>query len=238
MIQPILTSLIEVTLWMAILTGISGGQLGGYGREYYLAYAMWANFMGRISTNWMYEFTMLDDVDSGRLNAILMRPISFYEFYLSQFMGYKLTVAVLSLWIPSVVCLLLNAPFHPERLPLMFALVIFYLVFTHTLSFCVACMAFYMNRAHSLTGMKNLAIWVLAGELVPLDLYPEPLKSLLINSPFAAGVYLPVGYLTGRVDTQMMLNGFSSVAIGLVVVGTIAFALWKSGVRNYAGTGA
>ena len=153
-------------------------------------------------------------------------------------MGYKLTVAVLSLWIPSVVCLLLNAPFHPERLPLMFALVIFYLVFTHTLSFCVACMAFYMNRAHSLTGMKNLAIWVLAGELVPLDLYPEPLKSLLINSPFAAGVYLPVGYLTGRVDTQMMLNGFSSVAIGLAVVGTIAFALWKSGVRNYAGTGA
>lgn len=223
---------------MAILTGISGGQLGGYGREYYLAYALWANFMGRISINWMYEFTMLDDVDSGRLNAILMRPISFYEFYLAQFMGYKLTVALISLWIPSVVCILLNAPFHPERLPLMFALVIFFLVFTHTLSFCVACMAFYMNRAHSLTAMKNLAIWVLAGELVPLDLYPEPFKSFLIHSPFAAGVYLPVGYLTGRVDTPMMLNGFVSVGLGLVVVGSIAFALWKTGVRNYAGTGA
>jgi ABC-2 type transport system permease protein len=237
-IQPILTSAIEVTLWMSILAGMSGETLGGFGREYYLAYALWANFMGRISVNWMYEFTMLDDIDTGKVNAILMRPISFYEFYLSQFVGYKLTVATASLWIPSVVCLIIGAPFHPERLPLMLALMICYLVFTHTLSFCVACMAFYMNRANALTGMKNLAIWVLAGELVPLDLYPEPLRSWLISLPFAAGVYLPVSYLTGRVGPEAMMNGFVSVAVGLVVVGAIAYSLWKTGVRNYAGTGA
>ncbi len=237
-IQPILTSAIEVTLWMAILSGMAGQQLGGFGREYYLAYALWANFMGRISINWMYEFTMLDEIDTGRVNALLMRPISFYEFYLSQFLGYKLTVAVISLWIPSLACILMSAPFSPERLPLVLALVVCYLVFTHTLSFCVACMAFYMNRAHSLTGMKNLAIWVLAGELVPLDLYPEPLRTMLMNSPFAAGVYLPVGYLTGRVGTDAMLNGFVAVAGGMLVVSAIAYALWKNGVRNYAGTGA
>lgn len=237
-IQPVLTSAIEVTLWSAILSGMAGQTLGGYGREYYLAYALWANFMGRISTNWMYEFTMLDDVDSGRLNSTLVRPISFYEFYLSQFMGYKLFCALVSLGIPSLACLIMKVPFIPERLPLMLLMLVCYLVFTHTVSFCVACMAFYMNRANAITGMKNLAIWVLAGELVPLDLYPEPLRTVLMNSPFAAGVYLPVGYITGRVSTAQMFNGFASIALGMIAISLLAQYLWKTGVRDYAGQGA
>jgi ABC-2 type transport system permease protein len=237
-IQPVLTSAIEVTLWSAILTGMGGRSLGGFGREYYLAYALWANFMGRISTNWMYEFTMLDDIDTGKVNSILVRPISFYEYYLSQFLGYKLLCAFVALGIPAVACLVMKVPFHPERLPLMLVMLVFYLVFTHTLSFCVACMAFFMNRANALTGMKNLAIWVLAGELVPLDLYPEPLKTILMNSPFAAGVYLPVGYLTGRFGVEQMMHGFTSIAAGMIVVALLAFTMWRSGVRNYAGTGA
>jgi len=238
LIQPVITASIEVTLWMAILTGMAVETLGGFGREYYLAYALWANFVGRATANWMYEFQMVDEVDSGRVNAILMRPISFYEFYLSQFVGYKLLIVAVSFAIPIVVCLFFGAPLVLSRLPAMLALVVFFLVFTHTLSFCVACMAFHLNRAHSLTGMKNLAIWVLSGELIPLDLYPEPFRTWLLHSPFAAGVYLPVGYITGRIGDQALLTGFISVAVGTLVMGTVAAMLWKNGVREYSGTGA
>ncbi len=232
------TSAIEVTLWMAILTGMATETLGGFGREYYLAYALWANFVGRATANWMYEFQMLDEIDSGRVNAILVRPISFYEFYLSQFLGYKILIITASFFIPAVVCLVLKAPFEPARLPAMFAMILLYLVFSHTISFCVACMAFHMNRAHSLTGMKNLAIWVLSGELIPLDLYPEPMRTWLMHSPFAGAAYLPVSFVTGRIGTEMMMKGFLSITLAIAVVGVIAAYLWKNGVRNYTGTGA
>jgi ABC-2 type transport system permease protein len=233
-----ITSAIEVTLWMAILTGMATETLGGFGREYYLAYALWANFVGRATANWMYEYQMVDEIDSGRVNAILVRPISFYEFYLSQFIGYKMLILAVSFFIPATICMLAGAPFLPERLPAMIALILFYLVFAHTISFCVACMAFHLNRAHSLTGMKNLAIWVLSGELIPLDLYPEPFRGWLLSSPFAAAVYTPVGYVTGRVGQEALLNSFASVAVSLVVMGFVASLLWKNGVRQYTGTGA
>jgi ABC-2 type transport system permease protein len=223
---------------MAILTGMGTETLGGFGREYYLAYALWANFVGRATANWMYEFQMVDQIDTGQVNAILVRPISFYEFYLSQFIGYKMLILAASFFIPAAICLIVGAPFHPERLPAMVGMILFYLVFAHTVSFCVACMAFHMNRAHSLTGMKNLTIWILSGELIPLDLFPEPFRSALLHSPFSAAVYLPVSYVTGRVGHAAMLNGFASIALALCAIGLVGAALWKNGIRQYTGTGA
>jgi ABC-2 type transport system permease protein len=238
LIQPILTAAIEVVLWMSIISAMGGATLGGFGREYYLSYALWANFLGRVTSNWMYEFTMLDDIDSGRVNTILVRPISFYEFFLFQFMSYKLFVAAISFIFPIIVCKLAGGTMFLERLPLVILSVTYYLIFVHTLSFCVASCAFFINRASSFTMIKNIAMWTLAGELVPLDLFPEPIRTWMINAPFASGVYIPVGYLTGRFDSSVIMHSFISVTIGIVVAGALAAVLWRQGLKSYTGTGA
>jgi len=237
-VQPVLTAGIEAMLWSAIIAGVAGNTLGGFGREYYLGYALWANFLGRITTNWMYEFTMQADIEHGSVNALLVRPMGFYEYYLSQFMGYKMFCALVSLAIPIVACWTFGASMHIERLPLVLLLTAYYLVFVHTVSFCVACMTFYISRASSLTGIKNMALWIFAGELIPLDLYPEPLKSIMIQLPFAAGVFVPVGYITGRFGIDGVMQSFVSITWGLVVVGALAMFLWRRGLRSYTGTGA
>jgi ABC-2 type transport system permease protein len=74
--------------------------------------------------------------------------------------------------------------------------------------------------------------------MIPLDLYPEPLKTWMIRSPFAAGVYVPVGYITGRFDSRLVWETFVSITIGLVVVGLVARVAWRMGLRSYTGTGA
>lgn len=221
-----------------MLAGMDVQNLGGFGREYYLAYALWATFVGRLTSNWMYEFNMIESIEMGSVNAILTRPISFYEFYFSQFMGYKAACWLASFAIPISLCLFFDAPFIIERFPTMMGMIILYLVFTHTLSFCVACLAFHLNRAQAITGMKNLAIWILAGELIPLDLYPEPFKTLLMSSPFAAGVYLPVGYVTGRFGNELMMQGFVGLLAGTAVVAIVGMTMWRNGIRAYTGTGA
>ncbi|MGE4130612.1 MAG: ABC transporter permease [Bdellovibrionales bacterium] len=236
--QPLLTSVVEAIMWTAIVSSLPGQMLGGFGREYYLSYALLANFVGRITQNWMFEFKMMEDIDTGRINSLLVRPISFYEFFLAQFMGYKLTVAAVSMAVPLIACRIFGGEIHFDRLPLVALLVLLFLVFAHTLSFCVACLAFFLNRAYSFTGIKNMAIWVLAGELIPLDLYPEPLKSWLLHLPFAAGVYIPVGYLTGRFESPLILSSFGSVLIGTILAGLLGSWLWQKGLRAYTGTGA
>ena len=237
-IQPLVTGAVEVALWAAIFASTQKALLAGFSRESYLAYALWSAFIARISANWMYEFRMIEEIDTGSVNSVLARPISFYEYYLSQFMGYKLLTSLVSLAIPFTITLFFIGGTHHERFPLALALSIYYLFFVYSISFAICSFAFFFNRIHAFTVAKNFALWIVTGELFPLDLVPDPLGSWLIALPFSSAVFVPVGYLTGRLGLYDVGMGFVSVTIGHAILGVFCYFLWSAGRRRYSGTGA
>lgn len=237
-VQPLITVGIELLMWFAIFETANAVQIGGFGRENYLAYGVWAPFLGRIAVSWMYESMMVEEVASGSINVILTRPISFYEYYLSQLMGYKITTTFISLIAPLAVTFIFDLPIHYSRLPLALSLVFYYLFLVHTLSFLISTFAFHMTRVRSLTLVKNLTLWLLAGELVPIDLMPPAIAKILLLSPFPAGVYTPVAYITGRAGSELVFQSFISVTVSMVFAVIISTYLWRKGLQSYTGTGA
>ena len=237
-VQPLMTTGIEILLWIAIFKGAQSIEIAGFTREYYLSYALWAAFFARIAASWMYEFRMVQEIDSGSINGLLVRPMSFYEYYFSQLMGYKFITTTVSMMVPLSVAYFVELPTIFSRFPVAIFLCLYYLILVHSISFVITCCAFYLNRISSVTVAKNMALWVLTGELFPLDLLPENIKNIAITLPFASGVYIPVGYLTGRVDSSVIQQGFISVSIALVIVNLFGAWFWNKGLRTYAGTGA
>lgn len=237
-VQPTLTTFIELLLWFAVFRAAGSETIAGFGLQYYLSYALWASFFARIAASWMYEFRMIEEIESGSVNGLLVRPMSFYEYYFSQLIGYKFITTIVSFLIPFVASLFLDWPADLWRLPMATLLVMYYLVLVHSISFVVCCFAFFLNRIHAFTVAKNLALWIVTGELIPLDLMPEPFRGFVIALPFSSGVYLPVGYITGRVTLEQVGQGFLSITIGLVVVNLFGAWLWKRGLKSYVGTGA
>lgn len=236
--QPTMTTMIEMLLWTAIFRSAGTATIGGFTVDYYLAYALWGAFFARIAASWMYEFRMIDEIESGSINGLLARPVSFYEAHFSQLMGYKFITTFLSFLIPLAGSWIFEWPTQYARLPAAVALVFYYLVLVHSISFVVSCCAFFFNRIHAFTVAKNLALWILTGELFPLDLMPSPFREWISLLPFSSGVFVPVGYLTGRLGPEAVARGFASVTAGIVVVNLIGFLMWKRGLRDYTGTGA
>lgn len=234
--QPILTSLIESFLWVAIFR--TSGTLGGFTREYYLSYVLWGSFFARINSSWSYEFQMIREIETGSVNAFLSRPATFFEYYLSQLLGYKTLVTIISLLFPFAAIRILNLPTIFSRIPMALIMTLYYVVLVHTMSMCVCSFAFFFNRVSSLTVAKNLSLTILSGELFPIDLAPPALKSILLSLPFASAVYVPVGYLTGRIDFTAYMKGLWNITWGLAVFGVLSAWIWRMGLRKYSGTGA
>lgn len=237
-LNPFISTVIELAMWWTLFGAMGVITLGGFSQEYYLSYITWAVFFARISANWMYEFRMIHEVESGSLNSILVRPNHFYEFYLGQFMGYKIATIAASLWLPAILTLIMKGTSDFTRLPLSILLVIFYLVFTYTLSFCLVTLSFRLTKINSFTVTKNFFIWLASGELFPLDLLPNSIKKIIFYFPFASSCFIPVGYLTHRLDEPIVYQGFIVCIFWTAILALVGSFSWRRGLKLYSGTGA
>lgn len=234
---PLCYFLVEAAFWTGLIEASGNELLGGFPARYYIGYFLYTILQLGVM-NWRFERAMIAEINSGAVNALLLRPSSFFEYHMGQLLGQKLLTAVAMLPVISFIAWKWDLPFHPERLPVVFLMGVCYIILLFSLHFAVASMAFFYDNVYSFNNTKNMMIWILTGELMPLDLLPSPLREWVIALPFSCGIYIPAAYLSGRIDTYAFMKGFISLAVGGVVFGLIAQFVWKKGLRRYSGTGA
>lgn len=236
-IIPLCYFLAEAAFWSGLIAVSGSDLLAGFPARYYIGYFLYL-VLQLGSLNWRFERIMIAEINSGAVNALLLRPGSFYEYHLGQLLGQKLLTAFVMSPIIILIAWGWDLPFHIERLPLVILMGISYVILLFSLHFAVASMAFFYDHVYSLNNTKNMLLWFFTGELMPLDLLPSPIREWVIALPFSAGIYLPASYLSGRIGTNMFMRGFFSLAIGGLLFGLLARFIWKKGLRRYAGTGA
>ena len=153
-------------------------------------------------------------------------------------MGYKVVTTVFSLLVPVAASIFFKLPIFFDRLLPAMSLVIYYLLLVHTLSFIISTLGFFLTRVRSFTLVKNLTLWLLSGELVPIDLMPVALQKFFLLLPFSSGVYIPLAYISGRGDFNLLVQGFINVTVALAIAGTFSIYFWRRGLHEYTGTGA
>jgi ABC-2 type transport system permease protein len=234
---PICFFLVEVAFWSGLIEASGSSQLGGFPVSYYLSYFLYS-ILQLGSINWRFERAMIAEINNGSVNALLLRPSSFYEYHMGQLLGQKLITALTMIPVVILIAWTWDLPFHLDRLPLVLIMGISYVILLFSLHFAVAAMAFFFDNVYSLNNSKNMIIWILTGELMPLDLLPSPIREWVIALPFSCGIYLPASYLSGRIDTNIFMKGFMSLAVGGIFFGLLSSLIWKMGLRRYGGTGA
>lgn len=234
---PLCSFLVEAAFWTGLIKASGNELLAGFPARYYVGYFLYT-VLQLGSINWRFERSMIAEINNGAVNALLLRPSSFFEYHLGLLLGQKLLTAFVMAPVVALIAWGWDLPFHAERLPMVLLMGICYVILLFSLHFAVASMAFFFDNVYSLNNTKNMIIWVLTGELMPLDLLPSPMREWVIALLFSAGIYLPAAYLSGRIGTEVFMRGFLSLFIGGMVFGLLARFLWKQGLRRYSGTGA
>lgn len=237
LIVPTSYFLTESAFWAGLIHASGHTHLAGFSISYYISYFLWL-MLQLGSINWIFERKMIAEINSGAVNALLLRPSSFFEYHLCQLLGQKLIIAAVMTPIVLSIAWFGSLPFHIERLPAALLMGFSYVILIFSLHFAIASMAFFFDHVYSLNTTKNMILWFLTGEIMPLDLMPSPYREWVIALPFSSGMYLPASYLSGRIGTAAFLKGFISLAISGVILGLFARVIWKMALRRYGGTGA
>jgi ABC-2 type transport system permease protein len=106
------------------------------------------------------------------------------------------------------------------------------------LDFVIGSLAFWIDDVRGLVRVKMLVGAFLAGQFVPLALFPPSLAGFLEVQPFRYTLSFPLEVLTGSLTPAALARGFAWQAGYLLGLSALYRLIWRNGLRAYAASGA
>jgi ABC-2 type transport system permease protein len=181
-------------------------------------------------------------VREGEIKKFITQPIDMLSFTLISRMAHKIayyTVATL----PFALVFFLCREYFTAGWPSAEVMVAFVLslLMAFLLGFlmdaCIGLVGFWFLEVSSLLFVYMLLNFFLSGHMFPLDLLPEPWRTIVNFMPLKYLAYFPAAVFLGKVDpSRLWLEiGIEAAWLGFFVV--LARVLYARGLKRYSGFG-
>lgn len=178
------------------------------------------------------------DVRTGQLAIQLVRPLSYPLYRLSSTLGERCVRFFLNLGVGSLIALLLVGPLDLQPAGLLIFLLSLPLAFALDFlgSFLIGLCAFWLEDTSGLLLIYSRVTMVVGGMLIPIELFPDAVKGLVMALPFAAMVYGPARLLV--LPAWSALAGLIiQQALACAVAGCLVALIYRSAVRRLFANG-
>ncbi len=182
--------------------------------------------------------TVDEDVRTGSLAIQLVRPVSYPLYRLAVTLGERSIRFALNIIVGAIVAFLLVGPINFQVNGLLFCLITlpFAFIVDFLGNFLVGLFAFWLEDTSGLLLIYSKLIMVLGGMLMPVELFPEPIKSIVQVLPFSALVYGPAKiFVDPSIDllTDVLLHQL----FGGILFGMAVWLLYNKAVKRVQGQG-
>ena len=223
--------LVEGAFWTRVG---GGGAIAGYAGSRMLLYVYSALVVSQIVACTGEPDSLSRRVESGGLDAFLLRPSGYVEQMLSIQLGQTLARTA-ALWPLLPLCeSALTGSVRWDRQLSALALLPAASAINFLINHCLAALTFYYRDSYAFVIFKETLCWVLGGTLIPLDLLPGKLAAAAGALPPAFVVFYPAKAVLGDVPADAVLAG---QALFLVLLWLTASVSWSVGVRRYQAYG-
>ncbi len=227
--------LVYLLVWA---TAASEGPVGGLSRGELVGYYVVLILVNQLtfSTN---NWTVGDGIRYGRMNVLLLRPLSPIYDALASEAAVKVVFMTFALPLAAILALLLrpemqvtwdNALAAVPALALAWAL-------RWLWGYWLALLSFWATRADALLSLQESLIFLIGGQVAPTMLLPELLQGAAWLLPFRYMVAFPVEVLAGHLTPAEWWTGLAIQAGWLSVALLLSVLLWRAGLRRYSAVG-
>jgi ABC-2 type transport system permease protein len=235
----ILTStmpLIMLALWTAVARD---APVGRYDQRGFVAYFL-AVFVVRQLTGAWIAWEMNHEIRQGTIAARLLRPVPPILHYAAETLAavplrliVALPVAGAVLWVAGRGQL----PRGPAAWGAWLAALAGAWLIAFLMSFCIGCLAFYLESSAKFMDLSLVLLFVFSGYLFPVELLPAGVRVLADWLPFRYQIGLPVELLVSAPAAGEAASRLAAQWAWVVALLGAATALWRGGLSRYAAYG-
>lgn len=231
-----LTPLIMLMVWLQLA---KDGPVGGYDALTFAQYFLLMFFCRQVTPSWVIY--LLDrGVKHGELSPYLLQPLHPVWHYVMMHWGEMALRVSMVLPIVLVGLTLVDAWTWSllANLPAFILALILAWIINFAVHVVVGLIAFWVDNALGYDTFVYQLYIMLGGTIVPVDLFPAAVRSVLYWTPFPYVLDFPVRVMIGRVHGIELLQGLGVQVLWIGILVTIFSLVWRAGLRRYSGAGA
>jgi ABC-2 type transport system permease protein len=238
----------ELILWVLagslpiILMGvwIQAAQNGNFGltpvdfARYFLAVFLVRQFTV-VWVIWEFERQVVE----GKLSPRLLQPLDPVWHHISSHLSERVARMPFALFLVVLFFVLYPQTFwlpNFSNLVLFAVSVMLAFALRFVIQYTLAMFAFWTERASALENFWYLFYLFLSGIIAPLEVFPEPVRAIVLLTPFPYLINFPASLLVGLpVDVT---RGFLAMIGWFLIFLGVNRLLWRRGLKQYSGMGA
>jgi ABC-2 type transport system permease protein len=228
--------LIMIALFSAI---VRDGALGHYGAPQVTAYFLSTFIVRSLTASWV-SWQISLEIRDGTLGGRLLLPVHPVMAYAGESIG-AMPVRVVGSLAVAVVMLAAVGGGAVTHDPVMWALWCVSISGAWLISTCVSltigALAFFIDSSAKIMDAWLAGLFVFSGYLVPIELFPAPLRTLVAWLPFRYQIGLPVELMIGAHELPEALGLVARQWAFVMLAALVAFVTWRRGLARFAAYG-
>jgi len=227
-----------VFLWRTVYKGVP--SIKGYSEAMMITYYIIATWLSDL-TSVILQWEITSDIRDGNLSIHLLRPIRYQLYIFSTKIGADIPYSLIGAGITILFIIFLAPDFYlpssPLTIPLFLlsALLAMLLAFQFTYLFSLS--AFWLEESSSVNLFVDILIPLMAGNLLPLDLFPSAIANFLKALPFKYLLYFPIDVYLERLAYADIFKGLFIEILWIAGLQLLIAIAWRRGIRRYTAVG-
>ena len=97
--------------------------------------------------------------------------------------------------------------------------------------------AFWLVEYSGFRQFLDVLTLIFAGNLMPINLYPNSIQIIAYLLPFSYMIYFPIVSLQGRLNVIEMVKVLSVQIVWIFLLSLLYVFMWKKGIKKFSGMG-
>jgi ABC-2 type transport system permease protein len=231
---------VRLYLWWAIYQSLGRDTIGEYTREEMMTYQLWLAVIIMFVEVRTTVDNVAEDIRMGRITRYLLFPISMFEINTCQYLGAFIVQGLAGLFGLGVLMLV------TDLVPVYFASPNFWVAammiclasfLWYVVHYAVGLLAFWLEEIWMFFVLFQIAARFLAGNPIPLDLFPDCYRGISHYLPFEWIFYAPARLLSTEAPSPELWIGVPVLLCWCGVFLVVNRIIWAKGLKMYTAAG-
>lgn len=227
-----------VIMMSLVWLGVQQAQgLPGTSPQEIITYFLLAAILYSVSN--FHTYYIEEDIKFGHLSKFLLKPISFFYYYMVFQLGHVFIETVLKLvllgGLMMVFGLTISTSWQSLGVFSLFIPIVFWCAFN--LFSIISLLTFWLTEAWALRWTLTIVFRFLSGMLVPISFFPVYWQRLFYFLPFEHLTYTPISLLQNQITWHEGLKALVILLVWTVGLHIVRETIWRTGLKSYEGNG-